>query len=312
MFKRKVYNELLEWKEKYADRSACLLEGARRVGKSTIALEFAKNEYESFIFIDFSNISTELLEVFNDISDLDIFFLRLQTVTGINLIVSKSAIIFDEVQFFPKARQAIKHLVKDGRYHYIETGSLISIKKNVREILIPSEEHKINVFPMDYEEFNWALKKSTDSIRTLVEKNAAIGDMTNRKLMRDFRIYMAIGGMPQVVSTYLQTNNLDAVDKEKRDIISLYEDDLKRIYTFQEKRVLLNEVLLEYSLDLGPEICQEINNYCNYLNFSYQSDTCGLYDNYWRCFFEMLSTCFDILVGIKNNVDDILYRQYSV
>lgn len=229
MFKRKVYNELLEWKEKYADRSACLLEGARRVGKSTIALEFAKNEYESFIFIDFSNISTELLEVFNDISDLDIFFLRLQTVTGINLIVSKSAIIFDEVQFFPKARQAIKHLVKDGRYHYIETGSLISIKKNVRDILIPSEEHKINVFPMDYEEFNWALKKSTNSIRTLVEKNVAIGDMTNRKLMRDFRVYMAIGGMPQVVSTYLQTNNLDAVDKEKLDIISLYEDDLKKI-----------------------------------------------------------------------------------
>ena len=204
MFKRKVYNELLEWKEKYADRSACLLEGARRVGKSTIALEFAKNEYESFIFIDFSNISTELLEVFNDISDLDIFFLRLQTVTGINLIVSKSAIIFDEVQFFPKARQAIKHLVKDARYHYIETGSLISIKKNVQDILIPSEEHKINVFPMDYEEFNWALGKSTDSIRTLVEKNVAIGDMTNRKLMRDFRIYMAVGGMPQVVSTYLQ------------------------------------------------------------------------------------------------------------
>ena len=228
MFKRKVYNELLEWKEKYADRSACLLEGARRVGKSTIALEFAKNEYESFIFIDFSNISTELLEVFNDISDLDIFFLRLQTVTGINLIVSKSAIIFDEVQFFPKARQAIKHLVKDARYHYIETGSLISIKKNVQDILIPSEEHKINVFPMDYEEFNWALGKSTDSIRTLVEKNVAIGDMTNRKLMRDFRIYMAVGGMPQVVSTYLQTNNLDAVDKEKLDIISfclLYTSD---------------------------------------------------------------------------------------
>ena len=222
MFKRKVYNELLEWKEKYADRSACLLEGARRVGKSTIALEFAKNEYESFIFIDFSNISTELLEVFNDISDLDIFFLRLQTVTGINLIVSKSAIIFDEVQFFPKARQAIKHLVKDARYHYIETGSLISIKKNVQDILIPSEEHKINVFPMDYEEFNWALGKSTDSIRTLVEKNVAIGDMTNRKLMRDFRIYMAVGGMPQVVSTYLQTNNIDAVEKEKLDIIYLY------------------------------------------------------------------------------------------
>lgn len=229
MFKRKVYDELLEWKEKYADQSACLLEGARRVGKSTIAVEFAKNEYESFILIDFSNISKELLEVFDDISNLDIFFLRLQAVTGIHLIVSKSLIIFDEVQFFPKARQAIKHLVKDGRYHYIETGSLISIKKNVKDILIPSEEHKINVFPMDYEEFNWALGKDTDIFRTLVEKNISIGDSINRKLMRDFRIYMAVGGMPQVISTYLQTNNLEAVDKEKRDIISLYQDDLKKI-----------------------------------------------------------------------------------
>lgn len=229
MFKRKVYDELLEWKEKYADQSACLLEGARRVGKSTIAVEFAKNEYESFILIDFSNISKELLEVFDDISNLDIFFLRLQAVTGIHLIVSKSLIIFDEVQFFPKARQAIKHLVKDGRYHYIETGSLISIKKNVKDILIPSEEHKINVFPMDYEEFNWALGKDTDIFRTLVEKNISIGDSINRKLMRDFRIYMAVGGMPQVISTYLQANNLEAVDKEKRDIISLYQDDLKKI-----------------------------------------------------------------------------------
>ena len=229
MFKRKVYKELLEWKEKYAPHSACLLEGARRVGKSTIALEFAKNEYESFILIDFSNISKELLGVFDDISNLDLFFLHLQTATGINLTVSKSVIIFDEVQFFPKARQAIKHLVKDGRYHYIETGSLISIKKNVKDILIPSEEHKISVFPMDYEEFQWALNKSTDAIRTLVEKNISIGDLTNRKLMRDFRLYMAVGGMPQVVSVYLQTNNLNAVDKEKRDIISLYEDDLKKL-----------------------------------------------------------------------------------
>ena len=229
MFKRKVYKELLEWKEKYAPHSACLLEGARRVGKSTIALEFAKNEYESFILIDFSNISKELLGVFDDISNLDLFFLRLQTATGINLTVSKSVIIFDEVQFFPKARQAIKHLVKDGRYHYIETGSLISIKKNVKDILIPSEEHKISVFPMDYEEFQWALNKSTEAIRTLVEKNISIGDLTNRKLMRDFRLYMAVGGMPQVVSVYLQTNNLNAVDKEKRDIISLYEDDLKKL-----------------------------------------------------------------------------------
>ena len=229
MFRRKIYDKLLQWKKDSDGKTALLIEGARRIGKSTIVESFGRNEYKSYIIIDFSIVSKNIRELFEDISDLNYLFLQLQLQYKVDLYERESLIIFDEVQFFPKARQAIKHLVKDGRYHYIETGSLISIKKNVREILIPSEEHKINVFPMDYEEFNWALKKSTDSIRTLVEKNVAIGDMTNRKLMRDFRIYMAIGGMPQVVSTYLQTNNLDAVDKEKRDIISLYEDDLKKI-----------------------------------------------------------------------------------
>ena len=229
MFKRKVYNELLEWKEKYADRSACLLEGARRVGKSTIALEFAKNEYESFIFIDFSNISTELLEVFNDISDLDIFFLRLQTVTGINLIVSKSAIIFDEVQLFPKARQAIKHLIHDGRYSYLETGSLISIKKNVKDILIPSEEMKIEVYPMDYEEFCDATGSNYGLLQQIYDSGAAIGQATNRKLMRDLRIYMAVGGMPQAVEAYVNGKNFSEIDMVKRQIISLYEEDFKKI-----------------------------------------------------------------------------------
>ena len=229
MFKRKVYNELLEWKEKYADRSACLLEGARRVGKSTIAFEFAKNEYESFIFIDFSNISTELLEVFNDISDLDIFFLRLQTVTGINLIVSKSAIIFDEVQLFPKARQAIKHLIHDGRYSYLETGSLISIKKNVKDILIPSEEMKIEVYPMDYEEFCDATGSNYGLLQQIYDSGAAIGQATNRKLMRDLRIYMAVGGMPQAVEAYVNGKNFSEIDMVKRQIISLYEEDFKKI-----------------------------------------------------------------------------------
>lgn len=229
MFKRKIYDELLEWKEKYSKNSACLIEGARRIGKSTVALEFAKNEYETYILIDFSNITNELLEVFDDIANLDLFFFRLQTVTGIDLIESKSLIIFDEVQFFPKARQAIKHLVKDGRYDYIETGSLISIKKNVQDILIPSEEHKINMYPMDFEEFSWALGNSVNTIRQVLEKNIVLSESINNKLMRDFRIYMAIGGMPQVVSTYLKTNSLEAVDKEKRDIISLYQNDLKKI-----------------------------------------------------------------------------------
>lgn len=152
-FKRKAYVRLLEWKEKYADKYAVLLEGARRVGKSTIAEQFAKNEYKSYIMIDFSRVSNEELACFDDINDIDMFFLRLQAVRGINLYEHESVVIFDEVQLFPKVRQAIKHLVKDGRYHYIETGSLISIKKNVKNILIPSEEMKIQIYPMDYEEF---------------------------------------------------------------------------------------------------------------------------------------------------------------
>ena len=152
-FKRKAYNRLIEWKEKYADRYAVILEGARRVGKSTIAKQFAENEYRSYIIIDFSTVSKEVMSCMDDINDLDVFFLRIQAVTGISLYEHESVIIFDEVQLYPKARQAIKHLVKDGRYQYIETGSLISIKKNVKNILIPSEEMKIQVYPMDYEEF---------------------------------------------------------------------------------------------------------------------------------------------------------------
>ena len=229
MFKRKVYNQLKQWKEEYAPRYACLLEGARRVGKTTVAVEFAKNEYESYILIDFADITPSLLDVFSDISNRDIFFLKLQAETGIQLIERKSVIIFDEIQFFPKARQAIKYLVKDGRYDYIETGSLISIKKNVKDILIPSEEHRIKVYPMDYEEFLWATGKSPEILRVGYKSSSAMGNSLNMKLMRDFRIYMAIGGMPQAVERYLETNNLEKVDEVKREILSLYGEDLKKI-----------------------------------------------------------------------------------
>ena len=167
MFKRKAYNELLEWKENYAGRYACLLEGARRVGKTTIAEHFAQNEYQSYIKIDFSEATAAMLEIMRDITNLDLFFLKLQAETNVTLHERKSVIIFDEIQLYPRARQAIKHLVKDGRYDYIETGSLISIKKNVKDILIPSEEHKINVYPMDYEEFLWATQGNADNLRPL-------------------------------------------------------------------------------------------------------------------------------------------------
>lgn len=230
MFKRKVYDELLAWKDKYSDGYAVLLEGARRVGKSTIAEEFAKKEYASYIAVNFANITDELRDVFDDIANLDIFFLRLQSVTGVKLIEGQSVIIFDEIQRMPKVRQAIKHLVKDGRYHYIETGSLISIKKNVKDILIPSEEMKIPVYPMDYEEFLWACgRDSYDLMRQIAALNKPIGNATNRALMRDFRIYMAVGGMPQAVEAYVQGKNFSEIDVIKRGIINLYKDDFRKI-----------------------------------------------------------------------------------
>ena len=231
IFKRKIYDELLQWKRTDEGRTAVLIQGARRVGKSTIAKEFAENEYETHILVDFAACSAEIRELFNDVSDLNRIFMRLQLEYSVELKERKSVIIFDEVQLAPKARQAIKYLVKDGRYDYMETGSLISIRKNVRDILIPSEEVKLHMFPMDYEEFRWALG-DTATIRLLqgcFHGRTSMGDATNRKLMRDFRLYMLVGGMPQAVAAYLETNNLEKVDSVKRSIITLYEDDFNKI-----------------------------------------------------------------------------------
>ena len=230
-FKRKAYDKLVQWKTDYAQNYAVLLEGARRVGKSTIAEQFARNEYRSYILIDFSKASNEIKSCFDDINDLDMFFLRLQALTGVNLYKEESVVIFDEVQLFPKARQAIKHLVKDGRYHYSETGSLISIKKNVENILIPSEEMKIEVYPMDYEEFCWATNQNFDMLKKIYDMNKSIGQDVNRKLMRDIRVYMAVGGMPQAVEAYTAGQNFSMIDQIKRQIIVLYEDDFKKIDT---------------------------------------------------------------------------------
>ena len=208
-----------------------MIQGARRVGKSTIAKEFAENKYETHILVDFAACSAEIRELFNDVSDLNRIFMRLQLEYSVELKERKSVIIFDEVQLAPKARQAIKYLVKDGRYDYMETGSLISIRKNVRDILIPSEEVKLRMFPMDYEEFRWALG-DTATIRLLqgcFHGRTSMGDATNRKLMRDFRLYMLVGGMPQAVAAYLETNNLEKVDSVKRSIITLYEDNFNKI-----------------------------------------------------------------------------------
>ena len=230
MFRRKALDKLKYWKENKAPKYSVLLEGARRVGKTTIAEEFAKSEYKSYIKVDFANVKRDVLDAFDDISDLDIFFLRLQTATGITLYKRESVIIFDEIQLQPKVRQAIKYLVADGRYDYIETGSLISIKKNVKNIVIPSEELKIPIYPMDYEEFMWAVGNDTYSVlRKLYKYGKPVGNSLNRKLMRDFRIYMAVGGMPQAVEAYVEGRNFSEIDEVKREIINLYEDVFYKI-----------------------------------------------------------------------------------
>ena len=231
MFRRKIYDKLLEWKTESDGRTALLIEGARRVGKSTVVEEFAKNEYESYILIDFSRASKAVKELFEDISDLDYLFLQLQLQYKVDLHERRSLIIFDEVQQCPLARQAIKALVADHRYDYVETGSLISIKRNVKDILIPSEERKISMYPMDHEEFLWAVGDTATIplLKKVFDSGKPVGVQIHRKLMRDFRLYMLVGGMPQAVNEYIETNNFRKVDQIKRDILNLYEDDFKKI-----------------------------------------------------------------------------------
>ena len=243
-FKRKIYDKFLEWKKNSDGKTALLVEGARRIGKSTIVEEFAKNEYESYILIDFTKASKEVLNLFDDISDLNYIFLRLQLIYHKELHQRKSLIIFDEVQFCPKARQAIKHLVADHRYDYMETGSLISIRKNVKDILIPSEERQVQMYPMDFEEFKWALGDTVTIklLRESFEKYQPLGDDLNRRMMRDFRLYMLVGGMPKAVSTYIETNNMRLVDEEKRDILRLYESDFMKIDSTGKAAMLFKSI----------------------------------------------------------------------
>ncbi len=231
IFKRKLYQKMLDWKTEFDGGTALLIQGARRVGKSTLVEEFAKREYDRYILIDFSIASREVQELFRDLSDLNYFFLRLQMIYHVDLTERKSVVIFDEVQMQPLARQAIKHLVKDRRYDYIETGSLLSIRKNIKDIVIPSEETRLSLYPMDYEEFCWSLGDQTTIplLREAFETMRPLGDDINRHLLRDFRLYMLVGGMPQAVEAYLATNNMNRVDQVKRNILELYEEDFRKI-----------------------------------------------------------------------------------
>ena len=240
---------MLKWKQERNGATALLIQGARRLGKSTIAEEFARNEYTSYILIDFSKVSKAVADLFDDVSDLNYLFLRLQFIFNVQLHERSSVIVFDEVQLQPKARQAIKHLVKDRRYDYIETGSLISVRSKSRDILIPSEETKINLYPMDFEEFRWALgdDATIPLLRAAFEKKMSLGDAVHRKLMRDFRLYMLVGGMPQAVVAYIETNNFTEVDTVKRDIIALYEEDFGKIDSSGRAKALYDAIPAQLS-----------------------------------------------------------------
>lgn len=229
--KRKIYNKLLQWKEQWHGTTALLIDGARRIGKSWIAEEFGKNEYKSYILLDFNNIKTDIIELFErHLTDLDTFFMQLSLFTGVKLYPRKSLIIFDEVQMYPKARAAIKYLVKDGRYDYIETGSLVSINYNVKNIVIPSEEVRLNMYPMDFEEFMWAIGENMlfDYVKECFSKKSPLGQGLHRKVMDNLRAYVLVGGMPQAVLSFVKNKDMREVDAIKRNILALYRNDISK------------------------------------------------------------------------------------
>ena len=232
--RRKIYERMIEWKNRSKGTTALLIEGARRIGKSYIVRAFAEREYKSYILIDFNDIDDELLDIFEHyLHNRDEFLLRLSVYFGVKLYERESVIIFDEVQLYPKARAAIKYLVADGRYDYIETGSLVSLRQNVKDIVIPSEEEAMEMYPMDFEEFLWAMEEEmlADFIRGQFESSLPMGNL-HRKAIDLLRLYMIVGGMPQAVLTYTKTKDFDEVDRTKRTILRLYRNDISK-YAWQ-------------------------------------------------------------------------------
>lgn len=238
--KRKIYDRLVEWKKSNDGATALLIDGARRVGKSHIAEKFAKQNYKSYIIIDFGNVSQGILDLFlNESSDLDLFFAKISAFYSVALHRRESLIVFDEVQQFPRARQLIKYLVADGRFDYIETGSLIRLKQNVKDIIIPSEEEHIEMFPMDFEEFLWAMgdESTVPLLRKCFDEKKSLGQALHRKVMNDFRQYILVGGMPQSVLAYVKGKDFEAADNAKRRILQLYRDDVSKFAAGYEDKV---------------------------------------------------------------------------
>ena len=240
ILKRKIYDKLVEWKEKSNGKTALMIDGARRIGKSYIAKEFAKNQYKSYIIIDFGNVSKDIIDTFEkDTTDLDLFFSKLSVFYSTQLYLRESLIIFDEIQQFPRARQLIKYLVEDGRYDYLETGSLIRLKKNVQNIIIPSEEEHIEMFPLDFEEFLWSIGNTTTVplIKNCFDELKPLGQALHRKIMNDFRQYILVGGMPQAVLEYISTKDFAKVETIKRRILKLYRNDVSKFAEGYEDKV---------------------------------------------------------------------------
>ena len=291
--KRKIYNDILNWKKERNGTTALLIEGARRVGKSYIAEAFAKENYKTYILIDFSKAAKEVKKLFDEYLDnLDYLFTYLSQYYGIKLYERESLIIFDEIQFCPRARGAIKHLVADGRYDYLETGSLISIKKNVKDILIPSEEDKLKMYPFDFEEFLWAMGNDTlmDFIKECYEKQMPLGQALHRKAMDYFKEYLIVGGMPQAVKMYSETRDFEKVDKIKRNILNLYREDIR-------KHAEELNLKVEQIFDTIPSQLQKHEKKFNISNL----DENARYRNYEGAFYWLDDAC---LVNIAYNTTE--------
>ena len=308
--KRKMYDYLVKWKKRTNGTSALLVQGARRVGKSYIVEEFAKAEYKSYILIDFNKADDAVKDIFlHDLDDMNMLFQKLSTLYSKKLYPRESLIIFDEVQLFPRARSAIKYLVEDGRFDYIETGSLISIRKNVEGILIPSEEDTVNMYPMDLEEFLWALGNDTmyPLIVDCFNNKKPLGQALHRKAMDLFRLYLIVGGMPQAVKAYVDTKDFDSVDTVKRRILKLYREDIR-------KHAVGYEMKVEAIFD---EIPSQLQNQHQHFKLS-SLEKGARFDNYrdamfWLSDAMIVNNCYNSTepnIGLNLNRDRTLLKCY--
>ncbi len=308
--KRKAFSKLFDWKNRSHGETALLIEGARRAGKSWLAQKFAREAYDSFIYIDFANLDNDLIDIFRDTSHLDLFFLKLQAYFQVDLQPRRSLIIFDEVQLFPKARQLIKYLVADGRFDYLETGSLISLRRNIENIVVPSEEEVLPLHPLDFEEFLWAANESqlASLLKLSFESLTPLGAALHRKTLNLFRLYLMTGGMPQAVVKYFETRNLKDSDIIKRNILRLYRTDVTKFAKGYESKVLA----------LFDEMPSQLTRHEKKFKLSSISKA-ARYREYedafmWLAEAKIVNLCFnatDPTVGLNLNTDRLTLKCYS-